>query len=45
VLVLKDGRLAADGAPEAALSDATLAGVFQVARADDSLRLGAFRRL
>lgn len=45
VLVLQDGRLAAGGAPEMALSDATLAGVFQVARAEDTHRLGAFRRL
>lgn len=45
VLVLQDGRLAAGGTPENALSDATLAGVFQVARAEDTHRLGAFRRL
>jgi ABC-type hemin transport system ATPase subunit len=45
VLVLEDGRLAAEGAPAEALSDATLAQVFQIARADDALGLGAFRRL
>ena len=45
VLVLEGGRLAAEGAPAEALSDATLAQVFQIARADDALGLGAFRRL
>ncbi len=42
VLVLAGGRLAAQGAPEVALSDATLAHVFQIARTE---RCGAFRRL
>ncbi len=45
ILVLQDGRLVADGPPPQALADATLARVFQIARADDSLGLGAFRRL
>jgi iron complex transport system ATP-binding protein len=45
ILVLQDGRLVADGPPSQALADATLARVFQIARADDSLGLGAFRRL
>jgi len=42
VLVLAEGRLAAAGGPEAALSDATLARVFQIARAEGH---GAYRRL
>ena len=45
VLVLEGGHLVAQGSPAAALSDATLAQVFQIARADDALGLGAFRRL
>jgi iron complex transport system ATP-binding protein len=42
ILVLHQGRLAADGEPAQSLSDATLAHVFQVARTDG---LGALRRL
>jgi len=42
VLVLAEGRLAAAGGPEAALSDATLARVFQIAHAEG---YGAYRRL
>lgn len=42
VLVLAEGRLAAAGGPEVALSEATLARVFQIARADGH---GAYRRL
>ncbi len=42
VLVLAGGRLAAEGPPETALSDATLAHVFHIARTQ---RSGAFRRL
>jgi iron complex transport system ATP-binding protein len=42
VLVLAGGRMAAEGPPEMALSDATLARVFQIARVE---RGGAFRRL
>jgi iron complex transport system ATP-binding protein len=45
VLVLQDGRLAADGSPGEAFADATLARVFKIAREPDSLKLGAFRRL
>ena len=45
ILVLQGGRLVADGEPSTALADATLAEVFQIARAPDSLGLGAFRRL
>jgi ABC-type hemin transport system ATPase subunit len=40
--VLHEGRVAADGSPEDALSDATLARVFRVARTDG---FGALRRL
>jgi len=42
VVVLAGGRLAAEGDPETALSDATLAQVFQIARAE---RGGTFRRI
>jgi iron complex transport system ATP-binding protein len=45
VLVLKEGRLVADGTPAEAFADAILAEVFQIARGPDSLGLGAFRRL
>lgn len=45
VLVLQGGRVAAYGNPAEALSDATLARVFQIARADDALGLIGFRRL
>ena len=45
LLVLQAGRLAAEGPPEDALSDATLAGVFQIARTGDDTGFGAFRRL
>jgi iron complex transport system ATP-binding protein len=41
VQVLSGGRLAAEGPPDLALSAATLAHVFQIARAER----GAFRRL
>lgn len=42
ILVLHEGRLEADGGPSDALSDATLARVFQVARSEG---LGPLRRL
>jgi iron complex transport system ATP-binding protein len=45
VLVLKDGRLVADGPPAEAFADQTLASVFQIARSPDVHGLGAFRRL
>lgn len=45
VLVLEQGRLAADGPPDEAFADSILAEVFKIAREPDSLRLGAFRRL
>lgn len=41
VLVVTNGRLAAEGLPQEALSDATLANVFQIARTEG----GAYRRL
>lgn len=46
VLVLADGQLVAEGEPGTALSDATLAHVFQIAR-NEALRggFGGFRRL
>lgn len=45
VLVLQNGRVAAVGTPQEALADSTLAQVFQIARADDSLGISGFRRL
>ncbi len=45
ILVLKEGRLVADGPPSEAFADRTLAEVFQIVRGPDSLGLGAFRRL
>lgn len=45
ILVLQEGRLVVDGAPADALAEATLAAVFKIARAPDSLGLGGFRRL
>ena len=42
VLVIAEGRLAAEGAPALALSDETLARVFRIARAEGH---GAYRRL
>ena len=42
IIVLHEGRLAADGAPAEALSDSTLARVFQVARTEG---IGAYRRI
>lgn len=43
ILVLQDGRLAAAGAPDAALSDDNLARVFRIAH--DPATPGAFRRI
>jgi iron complex transport system ATP-binding protein len=45
IIVLHEGRLAADGCPAEALSDATLARVFAIARDDDPAAFGTFRRL
>jgi iron complex transport system ATP-binding protein len=45
ILVLHEGRLAAAGPPAAALSDATLARVFRVARVADPAGLAAFARI
>lgn len=43
ILVLQDGRLAAEGAPDLALSDDNLARVFRIAR--DPATPGAFQRI
>jgi iron complex transport system ATP-binding protein len=45
ILVLHEGRLAAAGPPDEALSDAILARVFRVARLDDPAGLAAFARI
>jgi iron complex transport system ATP-binding protein len=44
IVVLHEGRLAADGSPQEALSDETLARVFRIARVADA-SAAAFRRI
>ncbi len=45
ILVLHEGRLAADGVPSQALSNETLARVFRIAPVCDQTGFGSFQRI